>query len=688
MSQRESMRRVRLKVFFFFFFFFLYFKNENFKFQGYYCIRMSRKFEAKRKAPAKESKANPSKKLKAKEVAPREESEESEDELDVPSSDEDELDQSEDELDGSNSDSNDDSDDSDDSEDSDDSDNEGDEEEEADEGQDENMGNGMSEEDKRKQREEKKKLKEERKMSRPNGAKIQDIKKIWEKLRVKAGVTPAERKKLVNEIWDQVHDCVKELVLKHDASRVVQTIFKYADKEKRIAITKALKGSYVDLAKSAYGKYLLVKLLHYGSAQVREDVHNELHGNFRKLMKHKEGAYVIEDAYRDYSTAAQKRQMIREFYGSEFAVFKDHKKDLTLADIIAENPDKRPFVMRNLYETIAASVNKGSIGFTVIHAAMLEYVKNIDATTSEREDFIQLIVEQFAEMVHTNEGSQVACRILAMATAKERRQLVKSLRPFVSKMAEDEYGQFVLITLFNTVDDTVMVSKGFTPDFKENIESLIVSKNGRRPFVYLLCGPTSRYFTKDVMDKFAVVDELKKNTSKKEDDVRRLELNKAFSPLILNAIENKAPELLKNNLGAQFIAEALLYAHEVDRTNAIEAVCKAMEGSPKDQEDHLIHDAVVSRTLRALIQQGHWNMKSKQVDKAPEADSTFAKVLYSHIEDYVAEWAQGDGAFVIVALLETLESSEAKKLKKTLKGHQKAIQQSEAKGVKLILEKI
>jgi pumilio family protein 6 len=536
-------------------------------------------------------------------------------------------------------------------------------------------------------RAEQKRLREERKKGRQHGEKIQHIKKLWEQLRVKSGITAEARKKLVEGIWEQTHDIIGDLVFKHDSTRVIQTIFKYADKEKRIAITKALKGSYVELAKSSYGKYLLVKILHYGSKEVRDDVLNELHGNFRKLMRHKEGAYVIEDAYRDYSTAAQKRQIVREFYGSEFAVFKDQTDTRTLKDIIAENPDKRPFLMKNLKGTIESAVLKGSIGFTIIHAAMLEYVKNIDPTSSEREDFVDLITEQFAEMVHTNEGSQVASIVLSMATAKERKGLVRSLRSFASKCCEDEYGQYVMLALFNTVDDTVLVTKAFTPDFKENLSDLLTSKSGRRPFLYALVGRNPRYFTKPTIDRLSVVDEYKQGTSKKEDDVRRLELNKGFSPLILQLIVDQSSDLLRDNLGSQFIAEALLYAHDTDRSAAAEAVVMAFTGSPEN-EDHLIHEPVSQRTLRTLIQEGHYNGREKKVERTSEPELNFKSMLLPVVSEHLLEWATGDGSFVVVALLENLQDKEKKDLIKNLKSHSKDLKKAadSNKGSKLLLE--
>lgn len=535
---------------------------------------------------------------------------------------------------------------------------------------------------------EQKKLRDERKLAKPNGEKIQHIKQIWERLRVKKDTPANVRKKLLDEAWAVSKDQIKELVLKHDASRVVQTMFKYSDKEKRLAITKALKGTYVELARSSYGKYLLVKLLHYGTKEVREDVLNELYGNFRKLMRHREGAYVIEDAYRDYATAAQKRQIVREFYGSEFAIFKDHAKDKSLADIIKENPEKRPFLMKNLRETISAAVQKGSIGFTIIHAAMLEYVKNLDPTTSEKDEFIDIITEQFAEMVHTSEGSQVACRVLAMATPKERKLLVRSLKDFVDKLAEDEYGNFVLITLFNTVDDTVSVHKAFANKLKEHMPELLAGKFGRRPFIYLLLGFSPRYFTKSVLDSVAELDKIKAGTSKKDDDVRREELKNKFSQIMLDGLVTYPKAVLNESFGSQAAAEVLLYA-EGDKTAALEAIANAFSGSP-DNEEHLVQLPFSSRTLRTLIQEGHWNNKTKTVDTIKEPTG-FKNIFFKAIKLNIARWASGEGSFVILSLLENLDDTKEiislLKEKSVMKEIKKAADEGN-KGSKLILEQL
>lgn len=47
---------------------------------------------------------------------------------------------------------------------------------------------------------------------------------------------------------------VKDIVLKHDASRIVQTVVKYGRQKERDEIAKELEGSYKELAQNKYSK--------------------------------------------------------------------------------------------------------------------------------------------------------------------------------------------------------------------------------------------------------------------------------------------------------------------------------------------------------------------------------------------------------------------------------------------------
>ncbi|QLG75014.1 hypothetical protein HG535_0H03410 [Zygotorulaspora mrakii] len=586
----------------------------------------------------------------------------------------------------------------------------GDEEEDADEDEDGSDVHVENEEDDSKGNEEnssnhhdeQRKLLKERKMQRKSGIQVQHIKSLWEKLRVKNPLVPKNvREKLSNEIWELSKDCISDLVLKHDASRVVQSLVKYSSKERREQIVAALNGKFYALATSAYGKYLLVKLLHYGSRSSRQAILNELHGSLRKLMRHREGAYVVEDLYVLYASHVQKQQLIREFWGSEYAVFRDTHDGLTVEQVCDTSIEKRNIIARNLLGTITASVEKGSAGFQILHAAMRELVKI--ANGKEISEMIELLNEQFAELVHTPEGADVACTLMAKATAKDRKLLIKSLKPHVETLLKNEYGNIVFITSLLCVDDTVLMFKSFGPSVKDNLHELITDKYARRPWLYILLGLDGKYFSPLVMKDINRYIKMSEETSKKPALQRRYELLNKFAPMFLRCINKHCSEILSENLGCQFISEVLindelyeqLSEQETDLfKQVLDTIITTFKGDISE-EDHPIQRPFSTRLLKGLIQGGKWNNKEKKIETLQKVEglgADFAARFYDDIVDSsnLLEWITNpNSSFTVVAIYEKL--NEQDKGNQFLRDLKKILPEIDAsnednKGAKLLLK--
>lgn len=582
------------------------------------------------------------------------------------------------------------------------------EEEEEEESDDEDNGESKDNFDPNKktskeQHEEQRKLLKERKTKRKSGVEVERIKKLWEKLRAKNPPMPKEvRDKLCDEVWSLCEGVLGDLVLKHDASRVVQTLVKYSSKERRDKISKELKPYYYKLATSAYGKFLLIKLLHYGSKESRGLVIKELHGKLRKLMRHREGAYVVEDLFVLYATAKQRNLMIREFWGSQYAYFPDENDTRNVIEVCAESAEKKKLIAGNLFGTIKASVEKGSIGFQILHAAMREYVQIFEG--QEVRDFIELVTEQFAELVHTPEGCEVACTVLAKATAKERKSLLKSLKPHSEALANNEHGQMVLQLIFMTVDDTVLIQKTFLNEYEEYMANVITGKISRRPFIYLLNGLDKSYFSPAVLNDFAKYMEMSKETSKKPEDERRSQILKFFLPCFYKTFLDSPYDILKENVGAQFVQELLLNNQFPDisgelRTKSIDTIIDCVRGD-LTSEEHLINRAYTPRLLKFLIQGGKWNRDTKQVDEVEgiELGLPFALKFVDELfdngkdADALINWiSHKESSFVLVALHDKFKFSKEKfaaEFIKALKKQNKTIkkQGEDNKGAQLLLK--
>lgn len=99
-------------------------------------------------------------------------------------------------------------------------------------------------------------LQDQRRAAKPNSSLLVDAKRIWSLARAKTIPTP-ERTKHVQDLMGVIRGKVKEIVFKHDASRIVQTVVKYGGQKERDEIAIELKGRYKELSQNKYSKVCL-----------------------------------------------------------------------------------------------------------------------------------------------------------------------------------------------------------------------------------------------------------------------------------------------------------------------------------------------------------------------------------------------------------------------------------------------
>lgn len=550
----------------------------------------------------------------------------------------------------------------------------------------------------------------ERKAAKPLAESLARTKKIWERLRRKSHVPHQERKELVAELFEIITGRIKDFVLKHDSVRVIQTAIKYANLEQRKMIARELGGSYRQLAESRYAKFLIGKLLVQGDNEIRDIIVPEFFGNVRRLIKHPEASWILDDVYRGVASKQQKAIILREWYGAEFALFQkdsSEKVESDLSKILSENSSKRAPIMRSLHELINHLIQKKMTGFTLLHDAMLQYFLSAKPGTEEITDFIELLKgdeegDLMKNLAFTKSGSRVVCLALAYGTAKDRKQILKTYKDTLQLMAGDPNGHNVILAAYEVIDDTVLTSKSIFPellskDAEKQVENIVFFANdinARTTLLYLFQGRTKALFPPSLssdLELLAEVDTVRTTTSKKDPEIRRSELAKALSPYLLNAIPAAAADLVATSFGCQFITEVLLGA-EGDKSAALAAVAETAAGDPSyvepapaegdttttenpQPQSHIASKPYGGKMLKTLVAGGHFDPKTKSVVPVVPA-LNFADILYPKIKDYIIEWATGSSSFVILALLESSDFSKKKEVLKALKDNKEKLQKA------------
>ena len=137
---------------------------------------------------------------------------------------------------------------------------------------------------------------------------------------------------------DVIRGKVKDIVFKHDASRIVQTVVKYGGQKERDEIAAELKGKYKDLVQNKYSKvrkmfflcmnrhyliatqFLVTKLIRLCPSH-RTSILLEFQTHVLRLLLHREATSVLADAFELYANAYERTILLRDFYGKEVSLF-------------------------------------------------------------------------------------------------------------------------------------------------------------------------------------------------------------------------------------------------------------------------------------------------------------------------------------------------------------------------------
>jgi pumilio family protein 6 len=502
---------------------------------------------------------------------------------------------------------------------------------------------------------------------------------------------------LIAELSETISGRVKDFVFKHDAVRAIQTAVRYASLEQRKAIAKELKGDYRSLAESKYAKFLIGKLMVHGDAEIRDMIIPEFYGHVRRLIRHPEASWIVDDIYRTVATKNQKAVLLREWYGPEFALFKpdsDSNPTSDLSDILEQTPEKRGPIMRYLHELINQLIQKKSTAFTILHDAMLQYFLNTKPSSTEAAEFLELLKgdeegDLLKNLAFTKSGSKLVCLALAHGNAKDRKLMLRTYKDTIRMLSEDAHGHMVLITAFDVIDDTVMTSKAIFRELlgkdskdenqQEDLLSRLNNPISRNPLLYLFSPIPLKTLSKDSLSLLQTIHTIMSTTSKKESSSRRRELVKSIAPTLLSLIESKSHDLIKSTFGCQSITDVLLCdSIEEGKTPALTAIAD-LTTSPDAKED--LHTPSVGRMLKSLVQGGRYNQETRQIESL-HPPLGFHHVLYERIKSEIVSWAAGPNSFVVVAMLETDGFDKKEEVMVALKKGKKELKARRDKGNK------
>ncbi|XP_034187161.2 pumilio and CPL domain-containing protein penguin [Osmia lignaria lignaria] len=508
-----------------------------------------------------------------------------------------------------------------------------------------------------------------------------EAKRIGEKLR-RSDCSTLERKKLIAKAHDLLKGNYNKVVLTHDMSRIVQWMYKYSDSKIRQNIFKELQPLLLSMIESKYAKNCIKIMLKYGSPEIRNEIISACYGNVVRLVSHSVSAPLMEDIYSTRATDLEKMYLKQEFYGDMYKQAKD--KDVkTLSDVFETAQDMKSATLSAVKGNLMRILNKKLLNHTLVQCVLLEFLNN--CTNEDRTEMIVMLRSSIVELSQTKIGSKIAVICIWHGTNKDRKIMMKVLKEHVKSIAMSEHGYLILLALFDSVDDTVLMNKLILSEIQKDLTDIALNDHGKHIILYLISRRNSHYFPPSIVSYLEQGDN--NATSKKPADIREKELRDIISDPLLKAVTTNTATWMSTSCIAMVTLAILKVGTGEKLKQALDSIAtfitvkKSIIKDGNNEYKPIEHPGL-HMMLKKLIQY------DKELQNKEE--TTFGEVLLPHLKGKTIErWIECNrGCFLLVLLLENETTSTVDTLLTKLKPVMDVLESKSNPGAKILVEKI
>lgn len=532
-------------------------------------------------------------------------------------------------------------------------------------------------------RKQKKELKEKYKAKRFSDiyTSLVSVKQFGEKLR-RSDCSQKERIKLISKAHTLLKNNYSKVVLTHDMSRIVQWVFKYSDSTIRQDIFNELQPLLLSMIESKYAKNCIKIMLKYGSPEMRSNIVSSCYGNVVRLMSHSVSVPILELIYSKWSTDIEKICLKQEFYGDMYKMAKD-KNVKTLFDVFKTAKDMKSATLTAVKGNLTRILNKGLVRCPLIHCVLLEFLSN--CSNEDRTEMIVTLRNFILELSESKIGSKVAVTCIWNGTNKDRKIIMKCLKENVKNVAMSEHGYIILLALFDSVDDTVLLNKLILSEIQTELTEIALNEYGKHVILYLVARRDSHHFPPLIVKYLEQGDD--NATSKKPANIReKALLDSICDPLLEAIITNTAVWMSNSSIVMVTLAILKVGTGEklINAFNSIAAFItdKKSKIEEKGSKCVPIEHSGTHMMLKKLIQ------NDKELQK--KGESTFGEILINHLENKTIEkWIKYNrGCFVLILLLENEAPSTVNTLVSKLKPIMNTLESKSNSGAVILLKKL
>lgn len=485
-------------------------------------------------------------------------------------------------------------------------------------------------------------------------------------------VKPDFRMKACKELHSLIKGQYKSIALTHDLSRVIQVLLKHSPEDVKNEITEELMDIMVPMMRSKYANHSVKRILKYGTDYIRHEVIKKLFGHIVSLASHTISAPVLDYAYGEFATKKEKIHMQQEFYGDMYKNSKDNKVK-TLSDAYKNSPEMKSAILQSCKANIQKILDKNLHDGELLHSVLYDYIR--ECSSEDRVELISTLSPLIVPLSNSLPGVNAASMCLWQGTNKDKKTILKVVKEHVVPLSKHKTGYRLLIAIFDSVDDTVLVKKVIVSTLANNIKDIANDHWGNMTLRWLV-KPKDPTVFHPTFTKF-LEEGLKSGTSKKDADLRVSELGEAILPALKADIESDASFWLSSK--TTLLLVVALLSVESSKT-IVEALAKAIcqldwKVKVNDEEVLAIEDAGIHMCLKKLA----------ILDKT--ASDSLGEAICDNIDDDTLKvWLSSNrGSFFVLKLIENNNEEISSKLKKKTKNYLNILKQQSSEGAKLLL---
>lgn len=479
------------------------------------------------------------------------------------------------------------------------------------------------------------------------------------------------------ELHNMLKGQYKSIALTHDLSRVIQVLLKHSPEDIINEITKELLDIIVQMGQSKYAHHSVKRILKYGTDFIRHEVLKKFYGHVVSLSTHAISAPVLDYAYGEFASKKEKCHMQQEFYGEIYKNTKDDKVK-TLRDAYKDSPEMKSAILQACKANLQKILDKNLHDGELFHSVLYDYI--CECSQEDRVDFISILSPLIVPLSNSLPGVNAASMCVWQGTNKDKKTILKVVKEHAIPLSKHKTGYRLLIAIFDSVDDTVLVKKTIVSTLAANIKDIAKDHWGNMVIHWLVKPKDTAAFHPSLI-KF-LEDGAKSGTSKKDTEIRVSELREAILPALKKDMETDPKFWLSNKSNMLLAVAVLSIESSKEILHALaKVICETdwhMQVEGKD-DTLAIEDAGIHMCLKKLA----------SLDKEKSAD-TLGEAISEHLNDETIKvWIRTNrGCFFLLKLIESNSEEVAKKLKAKLKPHVNILKQQSSEGAKLLLQNV